>query len=230
MKSIPLFRHCTAFLIVAVVTLTAQANVQLTGNYTQDFTTMGAAGTATPADWFVGGRSGTDGLVDASGNGAITGTAVQVDNGSVSAPSGTVGNYNYGPTGSTSRSLGSAATTALGHRAMEVRIDNQMGFSIAAFEIRYDGKQWRLENANNQVLVLKYSTDGVNFVNLGSSFDFNSIQDTGTAGPLDGNTVRLNGIGGIYRPATPIPNGSTFYLRWFDLNDASFTDHGLAID
>lgn len=223
------------YLVVMGITLglgdPVPASVSFTGSYTQNFNGM-ALGTAIPADWFVGGLAGTDGAVDSGGNGAITGTSVQVDNGSVAAGSGTIGNYNYGATGdAASRSLGSIATTSRGHRAMEVRLSNMTGFAIGSFEVRYDGKQWRVENnAGDQALVMKFSTDGVNFVTMGAAFDFHSIQDTGTTGPLDGNTVRLNGIGGVYSPPVPINPGATFYLRWFDFNDSGVADHGLAID
>lgn len=210
----------------------AWGNVQLTGNYSENFQSMGAAGTSLPAHWFVGGREGVDGLVDSNGNGAITGTSVQVDDGSVAAGSGAIGNYNYGATGNgSSRSLGSCATTALGHRAMEVRLDNKMGGPIMAFELRYSGKQWRVENnGGNQTLVAKFSTDGVNFINMGAAFNFDSIQDTGITGPVNGDNVRINNIGGLYVPPVPIPPDATFYIRWFDLNDQGVADHGLAID
>ncbi len=208
----------------------AHAGVPLRGTYAENFDGMGPGGTVTPANWYVGGLAGTDGAVDASGHGAITGTTLQVDNGSVAAGAGTIGNCNYGATGGTDRSLGSLATTARGHRAMEVRIDNRTGFGIGSFEIRYDGEQWRRENAGDQALVLMYSTDGVSFVAMGAAFDFHSVQDTGAAGPLDGNAVRVAAVGGVYTPAAPIPLNGTFYLRWFDFNDAGVADHGLAID
>lgn len=227
-----MFPRLSSFVVGSTVALAsvASANVTFTGSYTQNFNGM-STGTTAPADWFVGGLAGTDGAVDGSGNGAITGKTVQVDNGSVPAGSGTIGHYNYGATGDTaSRSLGSIATTARGNRAMEVRLDNRTGYAIASFEIRYTGKQWRLEDSGDQALVMLFSTDGVNFLPMGPQFDFHSIQDNGTAGALDGNTVRLDNIGGVYAPATPIPSGSTFYLRWFDVNDAGVADHGLAID
>src|SRR6266404_5870809 len=48
---------------------------------------------------------------------------------------------------------------------------------------------------------------------------------------MDGNFAGncVTGIGGTYTPASTIPAGATFYLRWKDPDDAS-SDHALAID
>lgn len=191
---------------------------------------MGALGSTVPENWFVGGLSGVDGAVSSSGNGIITGTTVQADNGSVPAASGLYGNYNYGATGSSSRSLGSIATTSKGHRAMEVRLQNKMGAAITYVSVSYDGKQWRKENAGPQSLVMKFSTDGVNFVDMGAQFNFTSIVNNAGSGPVDGQTNRTNGIGGVYVFPSPLPDNHIFHLRWFDYNDGGVADHGLAID
>ena len=80
-------------------------------------------------------------------------------------------------------------------------------------------------------MVLHYSTDGANFVPLGSAFDFNSPVDSGPPNDLNGNAVanRVTGIGGTYTPRLPIAIGQVFYLRWVDA-DHSSSDHGLAVD
>jgi hypothetical protein len=182
---------------------------------------MSTNGTTPPAGWFVGSSPG--------GNGPISRTTLFIGDGSTSL----VTNWNVGPAGSLDRALGSQAGTAAGgDLSMEVRISNNSGASITSFAVSYDGEQWRVNGAtqNPQMLVMRYSTNGTSFVDMGSSFNFVSPVTTGIMG-LNGNatTNRVAALGGTYMPAQPIPPGATFYLRWYDTNNSG-NDHLLAID
>jgi hypothetical protein len=207
--------------ILAGMTAAAHAQINYTGGtYTQDFDSMGAAGTTTPTGWFVG-----------TGNlGAVAGTTVVAGTGSATAG----GNYNFGVAGTNvvgERALGSLASASL-QRDTEIHFTNGLGFDITMFTISYDGEQWR--NGGSTVantLTLQLSTDGTNWSNLGAAFNFTSPINTSTGSALDGNAPanRIAGIGGTFIPSTPILNGSAFYLRWADPDDTG-SDSALAID
>jgi autotransporter-associated beta strand protein len=196
------------------------AQVSLTGtSYTQDFDSMGATGTttATPSGWFVG-----------TGTGAIAGTTVTVGNGGSNAG----GNYNLGTTSAPDRALGSLASASTA-RDTEVRFTNNTGAAILSFTLSYTGEQWRVggTSAVDNALTMKFGTDGSSFVAMGSNFDFHTPIDSGTAGAIDGNASGnfVTGIGGTYTLGSPLAPGSTIYLRWEDLDNAS-SDHAIAID
>src|SRR5436190_10366874 len=191
------------------------------GTLTENFDSMGAAGTTTPANWYVGTAAA------ANTSGPLT-----VNNGGT-APSA-IAAHNCGTSGATDRALGLGATG--GDRNMEVHIQNDTGNNISYIEVRYRGEQWRTPSAGTPgnpayKLDLRYSTDGANYVSMGPAFEFNTPKFTPVSTALDANAAGnfTNNIGGFYAPASPIPPGTVIYLRWFDLNDAN-TDPILAID
>jgi hypothetical protein len=196
------------------------------GVYVEDFDSMGPTGTNTPAGWFVGS------ICSSSGNGGITGFTVLADDGSTQPNDGE--NLNYGAVGSGERALGSVTgESSCARRAVEVRLVNNTAQPIEAFAVSYDGEQWRVGGGTTaQKLALLYSSNGVDFVVIGPAFDFLSPVNTGANMALDGNAPanRATNLGGVCRPAAPVPPGGTVYLRWFDANDSPVADHGLAID
>jgi hypothetical protein len=221
-------RPFAPLLLALIVHSAASAQVPYTGGvYTETFDIMGTADPAmTPSGWFVGAAAG--------GNGTISGTTVATRDGNTT----TTRNGNYGSAGSTDRALGSKAGSAAGGDLnMEVQIQNLTGAPITSFRVRYDGEQWADAGATEkpQTLVLKYSTDGTTFVDLGPAFDFsspvNAVAAGGANNPLDGNLAanRVANLGGDYTPETPVPDGGVIYLRWFDRNNSG-ADHILAID
>ena len=207
--------------LAAGMTSLAHAQISYTGGtYTQDFDSMGAAGTTTPTGWFVGTGTGL----------AATGTTVIAGTGSGTAG----GNYNFGVAGVNvvgERALGSVASSST-QRDTEVHFTNNLGIDITQFTIGYDGEQWRNGGSTNpNTLTLQLSLDGNTWVSLGAAFAFTSPINTSTAAALDGNAAanRVAGIGGTFTPSVAIPNGSVFYLRWADPDDAG-ADSGIAID
>lgn len=218
-------RIALTIVIVAGWTAAAQAQISYTGGtYSEDFDSMGATGTTSPAGWFVGTGTGAANISTTVIPGTGTGTGS--------------GNYNFGVAGVnsvTDRALGSLASGTGGQRDTEIDITNNTGFDFTQFFISYDGEQWRSGGTTSvpNTLTLQISLTGLSgsWVNLGSAFNFTSPINGQAASALDGNAAanRVAGIGGIYTSANPILNGSTFYLRWADPDDGG-TDNGIAID
>lgn len=214
-------------ILCAAVGLQLAASAQtisFTGSpLSQNFDGMGAAGTNAPAGWFVASNAAT--VINYTTN-------VTVSAGN-NAPAGGVRGFNLGTSNTTERALGTGPTGS--NRYMEARIRNNSIFGIDTITVSYDGEQWR--NGNNSLatnanrLVLQYSTDGTNYVDMGAGFNFTQLQDAPINTALDGNAAanRTAGIGGLYTPASVVQPGITIFLRWFDNNELQ-TDPVLAID
>jgi hypothetical protein len=120
-----------------------------------------------------------------------------------------------------------------------VKITNTTGATVSSVAITYTGEQYR--DAGNptpvsQKLTVDYSTNATNLTTASGTWSpiadltFNSPTYTATAGALDGNAAS-NRVAGISTNLSglSIPNNSSIWIRWADLNDAG-NDHGLAID
>jgi sugar lactone lactonase YvrE len=221
---------CVQYVIAQPVSYTG-------GTLTENFDSMGSAGTTTPAGWLVGWH---DGYPPGTG-GSVVRTNNVTPNGGGVAPSGTIAGFNCGSGEGSSRldrSLGTGPTATASpsgtNRFIEVQIQNNSGKTLKAIDVTYVGKQWRTSSsATGQSFTnfLQYGTDSVNFVFLGLAFDFH----TPVTGPAN---IQLNGnfpanwqtnLGGIFALPAPLPPGAFIYLRWLDVNDPS-TDPVLAID
>ena len=220
-----------ATLLALVVMLVGPARAQTVsytgGTIVENFDSMGATGTNTPPGWFVGW----------TGPGVSFTTNVTVSTGST-APN-QVAAWNFGGTAASDRALGLSATgsgtpTPPGtNRFIEVRIRNGTTNAITAINVHYDGEEWRTGSSSSQVNVnvLQFSADGVNFTDMGASFQCTQPVFTPVSTALDGNAAvnRTTNLGGIYALPSSLPSNAVIYLRWFDLNDPS-TDPGLALD
>lgn len=218
------FFPCT-FLFVLLLGFISRAEAQVVnysgGLYSQNFDSMGAAGTVTPLGWHVGSGPG----------GAVPGTTVAADDGS----STIAGNYNYGVAGvhlSDERALGSKNDSGT-QLDTEVHFVNNTGFAITQFTVNYTGEQWRDGGSGvPNTLRLQLSTNGVTWTSLGSAFNFVSpINNAGVPSLLDGNAPanQITAIGGTYTPSVPIAIGTAFYLRFADKEDNG-KDAGIAVD
>ncbi|HEX8625848.1 MAG TPA: endonuclease/exonuclease/phosphatase family protein, partial [Allosphingosinicella sp.] len=145
--------------------------------------------------------------------------------------------YSYGSTGATDRALGGLRSSSVIATFGAVFV-NDTGGVITSITITYTGEQWRIGNATatprDDRLDFQYSTNAT-AVNNGTWTDVNQLDFTSpvksaaAAGALDGNnaanrTTMTHTITGL-----SIPAGTTFWIRWNDL-DASGADDGLAID
>src|ERR1041384_545990 len=125
------------------------------GLLTENFDSIGSAGTNTPPGWFVGW----------AGASVTFATNIVVNDGSV-APNQTAG-WNFGSSGTTDRALGVMATstgtpTPPGNdHFVEVRIQNNTAQPIGAINVHYDGEEWRTGSSSTQINsnVLQFSAD-----------------------------------------------------------------------
>jgi hypothetical protein len=220
------FSRC--FIALMIVTKVVAQTISYTGGIiSENFDGIGPSGTNTPAGWFVGWLGGS----------ATFSTNVAVNDGSI-APNQNAG-WNFGAPGASDRALGLMATssgtpTPPGNdRFVEVRIQNNSGQAIGAIHVRYDGEEWRSGSSSTQINtnVLQFSADGVNFVNMGTNFQFAQPVFSPVSTPLDGNVAanRRTNIGGVYVLPAAVPVSATIFLRWYDFNDPS-TEPGLAMD
>jgi Type I phosphodiesterase / nucleotide pyrophosphatase/Bacterial Ig domain len=168
------------------------------------------------------------------GDGATTVTdALVVDNGSHD-PNSTPMLANFGISGASDRALGSFARTSAGDQFLQLAIKNDSGSPITSFVLNYTGEQWRSpQGTSPQPLTVWYSnTDATNgFVSMGANFTFYSPNNSSNNVPLEGNDgTNRTVISATYMPAAPIAAGSTFYIRWYDINENGLADDYLAID
>lgn len=228
----PIATACAA----AVETLESRQlmSVSFTGaTYAQDFDAV--SGTAWTNDVTLTGwhlfRQPTPGT-------AITGVA-QTNGGS---NAGTFALFATG--GSSDRALGGVGSggTYFGNPAQgtiagwqAVSLTNNTGSTVASFDVKYDGEQWRNGgNTSAQTMTLQYGfgasfTGVATWTNAGAAFDFTSTVNTATAGALDGNAAanRTANIGGTISAAWAA--GQTLWVRWAEVNEVG-SDHGLAVD
>jgi len=214
--------------LLGAYTAPVAGTTSLTGLYTQDFDSMGTAGTAPPTGWICGNYTTVQSNVAIPGSAPVN-VALIVDNGS-DATKGR--SYNYGTTASTDRALGNLPTTATGDRAIQVGFTNQTGSTISKISIGYTGEQWRAWNDstldNNHWFFC--TAPGSGFVDMGAALSFTALQSSSGGAALDGNlAANRTVITGEYTLPASITDGQAFYLTWHDVNDPS-NDAGMAID
>lgn len=232
---------CASVLVVIMSAGAASADVTLR---TETFDSIGPSGTSPPTGWTIGrfspavnresgGNLGGNGLTVVSDSPVLV-----VDDGSGTGSSNGL-SYNYGTTGAADRALGNIPKTTNGDRIIQVAITNNSGLSLRTITLTYTGEQWHRGESKSdsgpEKLRVYYSATSATsgFVSMGSSFEFTAPQNLSgqPQAALDGNAAaNRTVISGTYTPATPIANGTTFYIRWYDWNDNNTADHGLAVD
>jgi LPXTG-site transpeptidase (sortase) family protein len=147
--------------------------------------------------------------------------------------SSSVGNtYSFGATGSTERALGGLQSTVL-IPVYGASFTNNTGSVITSLAIVYTGEEWRLGTAGRiDQLTFEYSTTATGLTTgawIGVPvLDF-TTPDTITTGAKNGNAATERTALSATISGLNIATGSTFWIRWTDL-DASGADDGLAID
>jgi hypothetical protein len=169
---------------IAALACTASAQVSFTGSYTQNFDSMGTAGTTAPTGWAVYSLSGshdtfsyagsdssitTTFLANSSSNAIVVGTGNSITSEptlvahSVSSSStydGTTG-YNFASSGNTGdRSLGSSPS---GNAATELQVSlvNNTSGSLSGLYISYDIDRFTTTTANNSAYTASDPNYGV---------------------------------------------------------------------
>ena len=193
----------------------------LASPYQQDFNTLANTGTnantTLPAGW----------LMSETGTGANT--TYVADNGA----SNTGNTYSYGTTASTERAFGCLQSGSL-IPTIGAGFTNNSGATITSITVTYTGEQWRLGTLSRlDRMDFQYSLDATGlttgiYTDV-DALDFAAPVTTGTAGALDGNALANKTLISFTITGLSIANGSSFYIRWNDLN-ATSSDDGLAVD
>jgi hypothetical protein len=219
-------------LLASVASFGQVAITALNMPYSENFDSMGIAGTSLPTNWSAT-RFASTSTPPLTLNETLT---VTVGNGS----SNSGGIYNMGVLNATDRaicSLASGGTTPV----FGVNFINNTGNQITAFNITALVEQWRLgTDVVVETMPFAYSTDATSlftgtWTNV-TALDVVEIQTANApASPgvanIDGSlavnqsTLNVN----VNISSTPWANGSTFWIRWNDINAAG-SDCALAID
>ncbi len=212
-----------AALAVGAAPVASAVSISLTtagSAYTQNFDTLASSGASStlPPGWALS-ESGT--------NANTTYTA--------GTGSGTTGDtYSFGATSSTERALGALQSGSL-IPTIGASFTNSSDRTLTSLMVSYVGEQWRLGATGRGAdrLDFQYSIDASSLTSGTwtdvNALDFSSPVTVGTVGALNGNaaasrTATSSSISGLN-----INQGSTFWIRWNDLNVAS-SDDGLAVD
>ena len=190
---------------------------------TQDFNTLSNVSgstnnTALPTGWYI----------TEQGGGSRDNEQYAVDNGA----SNTGDTYSYGAAASTERALGGLQSGTL-VPFFGAKLVNNTGAPITSLQLSYTGEEWRLGAAGRtDRLDFLISLDATSLTS-GTYTDVNGLDfvtpDTASAGAKNGNSAaERTALSATISPLN-IPNGSTFYIRWLDL-DISGAEDGLAVD
>jgi hypothetical protein len=148
----------------------------------------------------------------------------------------TVGNaYSYGPAGSADRAFGEFSSSIL-TATIGASFINTTGFVITQLSVSYVGEQWRLGAGDANIDRLEFQVS-LNATSLSTgtwtdvdALDFAAPNNQGAAGPTNGNVLPNRTIfPSTVINTTPIPNLSSFWIRWTSI-DVLGNDDGLAID
>lgn len=165
-----------------------------------------------------------------------TGTLTE-DDGTSSAS----GNYNYGSTSSSNRSLGSLGASNFGIRIKNSTTGNG-SITWTSLLVTYTGKQWRNGDGSNDQLTVQYSTDAYMFndanqyrsnsyatwTNASSNLTFTAPQSSPNNSSIDGD-VNGNFTTKLASIVASVPAQSYIWIRWLNSNGAVVSD-GLAVD
>jgi hypothetical protein len=225
----------------ALIAQVAQAQVSFTGNYSQNFDTLGTGtNLASLTGWSVIGAVGGDKdswltTIPSSGSpsAATAGTAnptitVQSDAANNTSTSNTAG-FNFALSGSTAnRSVGSSPTSGAGIM-LQLGLTNNTAGSLSSLRIGYDIRRFR--NGSSAEVMPGYRL----FVSSNSGSTWSNV--TGLNPVASGGTVNVpNTTGTTTVPLTEITlpsavaTGSEIRLRWVDDNGVPSPDQIIGLD
>ena len=206
------------------------------GTYFQNFDSLATSGTGNP--WT--NNSTLPGWYASKSIGGSAVTTYRAESGT----STTGALYSFGVMGVsnlTDRALGSVASGTPGNFAYGLCFTNDTSATVTNILISYTGEQWRNSgNTSPQTLSFTYrlsssaitDADAAN-ANTWTSFatlDFTTPTVGGTATALDGNApTNRQEFSNTLLTDVVVPPGDEIFLRWRDVDDASF-DHGFGID
>ncbi|BCU79784.1 Ig-like domain-containing protein [Luteolibacter sp. LG18] len=212
-------------LAVAIATLSGVARAQsvsFTGTYSQNFDSMGTAGTTRPTGWTTWiAPSGTNATwtssITASSLSATgtTASALTVSN----APSGVSNNSGYNAQGaSSSDRVFATSPTSISGVASQLSLTNGTGGAVSSISVAYDTRRYTVAGTVNELpgYWLFYSLDnGTTWTNVSAL----NPTVSGSSGVVVPNTTGVTSVA-----ATTVSlsanwaAGSTLLLRWVDDN------------
>jgi uncharacterized protein (TIGR03382 family) len=212
----------SAALVVLCIASIAHAQAELPPleTYTQNFDSLANTGTSStmPVGW----------AFSESGTGANT--IYTAGTGSSNAGD----TYSFGSaTAPTDRALGGLLSGSV-VPTIGASFTNNTGSTIGRLSITYACEQWRLGFLGRTDRIdFQYSTDATSLT-TGTWLDHDALDcvapvQSGTVGALDGNAALNRITPSATIVSLNITNGTTFWIRWTDLN-ATNSDDGLGID
>ncbi|MEQ1854414.1 MAG: Ig-like domain-containing protein, partial [Chthoniobacteraceae bacterium] len=213
-------QFAAAFLSLSGADLVAQ--IPFTGSHSENFDSMGTAGTAPPAGWSIKNGSGSSGTwTNATGIPAANVAAMGSASGPLAVTAAPIATDNDGfntqvPGDANNRVLATSPTSVAGV-AIEAALTNATGSAIGAIRIRYDIRRFNDPPANQLPgYWLFYSVNG------GTTWQNVTALNPTLAGPAGVIVPRTTGVTTV--PATavtlasPWGAGTTLLLRWVDDN------------
>lgn len=210
-------------------------NISNSTPYTQDFNSMGTAGTTPPADWsviaYTGGGSGTwTSSIPASGSlsvgGGTTATSPVLTAATAFTATSATKGYNYALTTSTAdRALGLSPTSVQGS-ALQLSVTNTTGSPLTTIYTGFQIRRFTVGSSTNELpgYWFFYSLDnGTSWTNV------SALNSTITTVPntIGDTTVPLTAI----TLGSALPNNSPVLFRWVDDNAAqSSPDQIIGLD
>lgn len=217
-------RILTLFLAVCVVGIfSARAQVvNFTGYYFQDFDSLANSGTGStlPYGWHFAEKGANANTTYTAGTGSGTGGDT----------------YSFGPASSSDRALGSQASNNL-QSIFGVAFKNNTGGDITSLNIAYVVEQWRIGNTGTTRLDTSFAELSAAALDISTGLWtkvpqlnlYSTVGTATTAGALDGNNSANRTLVTYTVTGFTIPNGTTVWLRWSDINITG-SDDALAID
>lgn len=226
----------------SAVAITVTPVGSFTNTYTQNFSSMGTAGTTPPAAWTVWNGPGTSNTLWTAATGIIGGpssTAGSIGLMTLSSASLTASNaptananngYNAGAPGDSANRMLGSAPTSLGGMAFQVELTNISAAAISNLNISYDIQRFTAPTNVNDLpgYWLFYSVDsGATWSNVST---LNPVVSGGTINVP--NTVGVTNVPPtVVNLASPWTVGGTLRLRWVDDNaQASSPDQIFGLD
>ena len=232
---------CSAVALLS--TSAASAQVVFSGSYSQNFDSMGTAGTTAPTGWSVFSETGSHDTFSPIGNPNGTGVTPNLTAGALTAEptlsagaattqKGLIG-YNFGTTStSTDRALG---TSPSGNAAtiLELNLTNTSGSAVSALSLSYDIDRFTVTTANNSAYAssptvgveenpgyqLSYSLNG------GTTWTNVSALNPTLSGPSGVVVPNSVGVTSISNATVSLSSswasGSSLELAWIDDNAQS---------
>lgn len=212
----------TISVATASINLTSEdiATISFTGNYSQDFNTLGTSATpdfsTLPNGWLF----------------TETGTNANTTYAASDGSNNTGNSYSFGTGTATDRAMGLQRSASL-IPVMGAFFTNNTGATVTSLTVTYTGEQWRLGTAGrSDRMDFQYSTNATSLANGtwtdADGLDFIAPHSSGAV-VYDGNalgnyttiTYTINGLN--------IPNNSMFVIRWTDY-DVTGAEDGLGVD